>query len=184
MKKYLSLILCILFAFSFASCGSKEPEKNDYIGEGTKTQLKLLVMANLNFFSDTFVDSTLKADESKPIEKDGVKWYRVKDSGFVSYDAFLTALNVVYTPDCVEKILNEYDFYAEIDGKFCIKADAVKSQDNVKWEMDPAFGADISLKGDKIIATYRFIKEKKSKILTFTFVESGGYRLDKFYKLG
>ena len=185
MKKYLSLFLCIVFTLSFASCGGKEhQEQSDFTGEGMKTQLKMLVMAHLNFYNFSFADSTLEADESKPIVKDGVKWLPVKDSRFASYEAFLTSLNVVYTPECVEKILNEYDFYAEVDGKFCIKADAVKSHDGEKWEMDPSFNAEISSKGDKITAKYGFVKGKKNKTHSFTFVNSGEYRLDKFYKLG
>lgn len=186
MKKYLSLFLCFVFALSFASCGKKETKQDDYIGEGLKTQLKMLVMANLNFYSYSFVSSTLKTDDKNPIEKDGVKWLIVNDSLFASYDEFLTSLNVVYTPECVEKILQEYDFYAEIDGKFCIKADEAKAEDSEKWEMDPALAAEIvSNKENKISVKYAFKKGEQTKKQTYTFINtSSGYRLDKLYKLG
>ena len=186
MKKVISLLLCFLFAFSFVSCGNGEVTKDNYISEGVKTQLKMLVMANLNFNSHSFVSSTLNADEENPIEKDGVKWLPVKDPQFDSYDDFLISLNAVYTPECIENILDEYDFYADIDGTFCIRADAVKPLDSEKWEMDASFSAEVfSQKDDKISARYGFIKGNQKKKQTYTFINySNGYRLDKFYKLG
>ena len=186
MKKTISFLLSLLFVLSFASCGKEEAAPVDYISEGMKTQLKMLVMANLNFNSSVYTSSTLKADDSNPVEKDGVKWLPVKDSRFTSYDDFLISLNAVYTSECIEKILEDYDYYADIDGVFCIKADAVKSQDSEKWEMDASFNTTVvSKKDDKISVRYNFIKGKQTKKQTYTFVNtSSGYRLDKFYKLG
>lgn len=186
MKKCLSLFMCILFVLSFTACGEEEVTPDAYIGEGLLTQLTLLVKNNQRLYADVFVASTLNADKSKPVEKNGIKWLPVTDSSFSSYTDIENTVKAVFTADCAEKILSEYDFYADIEGKLCIKSDAAKSSDAKHFELNPQVGGKvISKSANEIRIKYEFVKDESKKSETFVFKNlDGGWRLNKFYKIG
>ncbi len=165
----------------FASCGEKEITPETYIGEGTKIQLRMLVDANQKLYNDVFVLGRLECDESKAFDKDGEKWAPVTDESYTSYKALVDNVKGIYTEESAEKLLEDYDFYAEIDGVFCRKVDSGEPGEGVKLVRDPDKEPKIKVNKDgSYTGEYRLTGENKDVKEVFNFVKTdAGFRLDE-----
>jgi hypothetical protein len=183
MKKFICLTLCLITALFFlTSCGEDEFDPDKYIGESLQSQFQVLVDANQDFYNNVFVLGHLPVDEKKTVEKDGKTFAPVTDSIYKTYDLLLNGLKGVYTEDAVADILDNYDYYTDIDGKlyFNMEFDGAAKK-GVKWERDPAEGQELEKKTeDSYTLEFGFVCGKKDEWDEFTFVRTDlGYRLTK-----
>ncbi len=181
LKKVISALLALLIPVCFASCGKEEVTPETYVGEGAKIQFRMLVDANQKLFNEVFVLGRLECDESKAVDKDGEKWAPVTDKSYTSYKMLADSVRGIYTEECAEKLLEDYDFYADIDGVFCRKISGEELPAETKWVRDTEKEPVIKVNEDgSFTAEYRLISEKKTMKEKFTFVKTeGGYRLDE-----
>ena len=166
--------------FAFASCGQEELSPETYLGEGTKIRFRMLVDSNQKLYNDVFVLGRLECDESKAFEKDGERWAPVTDKSYSSYKMLEENIKEVYTEECAEKLLEDYDFYREIDGVFCRKL-GEKTGGGKKWVRDNTKEPKITANKDgSFTAVYTLVCENKSMKEKFNFVKTdSGFRLDE-----
>ncbi|MBR4452409.1 MAG: hypothetical protein IKS39_11280 [Clostridia bacterium] len=181
MKRIISALSVLFLIFGLASCGQKEVTPETYIGEGAKIQFRMLVDANQKLYNDVFVLGRLECDEGKAIEKDGVRWAPVIDKTYPSYTMFVENIKGIYTEECAKKLLEDYDFYGEIDGVFCRKVSGDELPGDTKWVRDTEKEPVIKANDDgSFTAEYRLVSDKKTMKQEFTFVKTeAGYRLDE-----
>ena len=180
MKRAVSFLSAIIMLFAFASCGQQEISPETYLGEGTKIRFRMLVDANQKLYNDVFVLDRLECDESKAFEKDGERWAPVTDKSYSSYKMLEDHIKEVYTEECAAKLLEDYDFYHEIDGVFCLRLTETPGGGK-KWVRDNTAEPRITENKDgSYTAVYRLVCENKSMKEKFTFVRTdSGFRLDE-----
>lgn len=182
LKKTISLFFCVLILiFSLCSC-EDEFDPDEYIGEGLLTQFSILVDANQHFYNEVFVLSHLPVNEDESFEYEGKTYAPVNDTLYTSYDKLIEHLNGIYTEEAVEDILENYDYYRDIDGKLCFDmAYADSAKKGVKWERDPEWKPELEGKKDGMYTVeFGFKCGQKDEIDEFDFVRTdAGNRLTK-----
>ena len=179
IKRFSSCLLIVVLLFALASCGDKFDEKK-YIGEGLLTRLGILVDANQTYYNDVFVMGRLEYDEKTTVKKDGKTYALVTDSIYTTYEALETSLKDVYLEDEAERILKEYNYYTDIDGKLYI--DLSKTEvptKGHKWVRDRTEQPELEGSGeDFYIIEFYFRDGKSDELDEFKFVNTKkGYRL-------
>ncbi len=178
MKRIIALAIIIMLLFT--ACGKDEFDPEKYVGESLLTNFGMLVDMNQLLYNNVFVLGHLEVDESKAFEKDGKKYAPVTDKVYTSYDVLKNVVESIYTKECAEDILTNYDLYADVDGVFCLDMSKAENEHKgVKWVRD--LDGEVELEEretGKYVMEYRFACGKKDEIDEFTFVNTaGGYRL-------
>lgn len=131
MKKLLIPIICILLTFTACS-GSGTPKSPDdmsnYIGDGFKETLILLVEANRFAVEEAFIENTLTVDETDSVTENGKVYYRVVSDKFTSAQSIYNYIKAAYTEKTANKIISD-NIYADINGKlYCSKLNTKPSE--------------------------------------------------------
>ncbi len=179
-KAILPLLLCILLAFS--ACGYNEFDPDEYVGEGLLTAFGIIVDENQYFYNEVFVLGHLETDEKVTKQVDGKTYARVKDEKIGSYEELTDRLLSVYTEECVKSILENYDFYIDIDGALYYDlSNDENTRGGYKWIRNTEKTPELEGKTENSYTIeYKFDCGKKDELDEFTFVRvEGGYRLAK-----
>ncbi len=188
MKKILPLILLILIAFAGCSDNSskgnptmKDSAIENYIGEGTKTALRVLVKSNAFLVEEVFVKNHLPVDADKSLINENGTFAPVISDKVHSYDDLKKTVYSTYTKETADKLLSEKR-YVEIDGKlyFDMKFDT-NSGYTVDWS---DFETEISLSGEdkySIEITAKNEKGRKKIINASAVTIDGSIRLENIY---
>lgn len=188
MKKILALFLCILFIF--AGCSSKnDTEKSTikdsvvegYVGEGTKTALRVLINSNAFLVENVFVKNHLPVDADKSVTNENGTFAPVVSDKILTYKDLENAVNSTYTKDVAEKLLGEKRYF-EIDGKLYFDMKYDKESDyNLDWsEFEAEFSA-IDENSYSIEITVRNAKGRKTVVNASAVTADGSIRLDNIY---
>lgn len=182
MKRIVAAIICVLFLFG--GCTAKTPDALDsnYVGEGQMTVLRYLINSNAFIVEDIFIENHLPTESGKDITNEKGTFAPVASGSVSSYAELKEILESTYTKEAADKILNESDRYAEIDGKLYFNTKYANSQaDDYDWS-EPEI---------KIISvadgTYEFeltIKKSnnfKHKLTVKAITVDGNIRLDNMY---
>lgn len=187
MKRITALLMFVIFTllfFNACSDSGKDAETtvnpseaaNDYIGEGFKQTLSLLVEANRKFVEEVFIERTLTVDEKNP-KKDGLTtYYPVIESGFQSYSALVNTVNATYTQEIADGLLKNSG-YKEIDGKlYCKNKHILKHEDAETPEIRIE---GVSVTSEKCV--FITFSENGDKIEMIAVYDDGTWKLDKVY---
>lgn len=188
MKKVLLLILCFLFVF--AGCSDKKDTESptikdsvveSYIGEGTKTALRVLINSNAFLVEEVFIKNHLPVDSDKSVKNEGGTFAPVVSDKIKTYSDLENAVISTYTKEVAEKLLGEKR-YVEIDGKlyFDMKFDKASDYDT-DWT---DFEAEFSASGEdsySIEITVKNAKGRKTVINASAVTVDGSIRLDNIY---
>ena len=185
MKKFLSLLLCAVFSFGFCACGDSDIDPDKYVGEAQMTRFKALFTTELDLYSNVFALSTLDADKTKSFEYKGDEWAPVKSASYSSYKKLSEVVGAAFISEAADKLLKEYDFYADIDGKFCIKTGSIKKSDSDKPELDISKQPKlVSSSADECVIRYYVKVGKLNKSVNVRFVkQNGSYKLSEFVNI-
>ena len=108
MRKILIPFICILLAFAGCTGGTKKPDDMDnFIGEGFKQTLILLVEANRFTVEEAFIESTLAVDKNDSVTENGKTYYRVISERFTSAEAIYNYVEAAYTDEKAQEIISE-----------------------------------------------------------------------------
>ena len=182
MKKRLIIPLLLCLALVLSACGMDAFDPDEYVGEGLLTLFGIEVDNNQYFYNEVFVLGHLKVDESKSVKKDGKTYAPVTDKRINTYDELKRLLSEIYTEDAVMDILENYDFYKDIDGKLYYDlSDKDNTRKGYKWERMKDVAPEIeSREENTYVMEYKFACGKKDELDEFTFVRTeNGYRLTK-----
>ena len=183
MKKrlvVLPLLLCL--AIALCSCEIDEFDPDKYVGEGVLAAFGVLVDQNQIYYNDVFVLGHLEIDENKTVKKDGKTYALVTDDKYASYEELKSRMLATYTPDCVNDILDNYDFYRDIDGALYYDlSDKDNTRQGYKWERVREEAPEFEGKTDNTYTMeYKFVCGKRDELTEFTFLRvDQGYRLTK-----
>lgn len=176
MKKLLIPFICILLAFAGCSGGAKTPDDvNNFIGEGFKQTLILLVEANRFTVEEAFIENTLAVDENDSVTENGKTYYRVISERFTSSEAIYNYVKAAYTDEKAQEIISD-GIYADINGKlYCSKLntkDAKSEQQQYTIEC-------ISKTEDKCV--FKAKPKKGKKVEMTAILVDGKWKLEDIY---
>lgn len=184
-SKIIFIFLSVIIVFSLCSCDEEfNPDK--YITEGLKTNLGLLVDANQTYYNNVFVMGRLDYDESQTVEKDGKTYALVTDRIYTSYEYLETSLKEIYIDEEAERILRDYNYYTDIDGKLYIDLDKTEvPSKGHKWIRDKSEEPELEGTGeDYYILEYYFVDGKSDELDEFKFINTAsGYRLTQLQEV-
>ncbi len=184
MKKILLLFLCMIFVF--AGCSGTEKPLDDsviqnYIGEGTKTAISILVDSNAFLVENVFVNNHLPVDSSAVIKNESGSFAPVVSEEIKTYADLESMVNATYTPEVAKKLLGKKR-YVEIDGKlyFDMKFDteAKGGNDWTDYKVEISNGESGSY---SVAVTVRNQKHKKVVIKAVASNNNGSLRLENIY---
>ena len=179
MKKILIPFICILLAL--AGCSGKpaipetSDEMNNFIGEGFKQTLILLVEANRFTVEEAFIENTLAVDKNDSVTENGKTYYRVTSERFSSAEAIYNYIKAAYTEEKASELISS-GIYADIDGKlYCsqISKKASKS-DSMQYSIEC-----ISKTEDKCV--FKAIPDKGKKAEMTAVLIDGKWKLEDIY---
>ncbi len=188
MKKIIPLILLILIVFAGCSdSGNKEnPTVKDsaienYIGEGTKTALRVLVKSNAFLVEEVFVKNHLPVDADKFLTNENGTFAPVISDKVHSYDDLKKTVYSTYSKEIADKLLGEKR-YVEIDGKlyFDMKFDK-DSGYTTDWT---DFETEITSNGEDKYSIEIIVKNEKGRKKTINasaVTIDGSIRLENIY---
>ncbi len=179
MKKILIPFICILLALAGCSDNSNSSETpdnvNNFIGEGFKQTLILLVEANRFTVEEAFIENTLTVDKNDTVKENGKTYYRVISDRFSSAEAIYNYIKAAYTDEKAEEIISS-GIYADINGKlYCSKNNTKTSESESKQYAIEC----ISKTEDKCVFTAKPEKGKKAE-MTAILVD-GKWKLEDIY---
>lgn len=128
MKRIIAAIICVMFLLG--GCAPKAPDVLDanYVGEGQMTVLRYLIKSNAFVVEEIFIESGLPTESGKDITNENGTYSPVVSDTVGSYAELKEILESVYTKETADKILNESDRYAEIDGKLYFNTKYAETQ--------------------------------------------------------
>ena len=173
----------MLIAFSACSGNTASDKEttdsttvNNYIGEGFKQTLSLLVESNRIFVEDVFIERTLTVDESKP-KKDGLTtYYPVIEDTITSYSSLINTLKATYTEETVQELLKD-NIYKEIDGKLYCKNKHILNHEETQASEIIIEG--VSVTNEKCI--FKISSSTEEEIEMTAVYDNGTWKLDKVY---
>lgn len=184
MKKFLSVLLSVLFVFAaFSGCGNSEKDKV-FIGEGKLTVLRSLISTNGFIADEVFGANHLPVDMSKTISKDNQTFAPVVSDKISTYAELEALLKSVYVEDVANRLLNEPKKYLEIDGVlyFDIQYDQSEIKKTYDWsEFEIEFDKTNDDESQSFDVTLKKMNGWKSKIEISTVDIDGMPRLCEFY---
>lgn len=179
MKKIIIPIICILLALAGCSDKPNTPETpedvSNFIGEGFKQTLVLLVEANRFTVEEAFIENTLTVDKNDTVTENGKTYYRVVSDRFGSTEAIYNYIKAAYTEEKAEEIISSA-IYTDINGKlYCseLNTEASESEPN-QYTIEC-----ISKTEDKCVFTAKPEKGKKAE-MTAVLV-NGKWKLEDIY---
>ena len=148
---------------------------NNYIGEGFKQTLVLLVEANRFTVEEAFIENTLTVDKNDKVTQNGKTYYRVTSDRFSSAEAIYSYVKAAYTDDKAKEIISS-EIYADIDGKlYCSKISKKASKSESKQYSIEC----LSKTEDKCVFEAKPNKGKKAE-MTAVLVD-GKWKLEDIY---
>ncbi len=183
MKRKIVSVLCLLAIAVSAGCSRVPAEKdiNSYVGEGIIMTAQLLFDGNEALVNNVFVYSHLPIDKNDTVTQNGKTYAAVKSDSYSSYANIVSTVNAVYTTEESEKILKEYDFYADINGKlyFDLSKD-FEASDGVDFDSLNAKPVS-SENGEYIFSVPCKAGKKKSATEMKVVSANGDWRLNEMY---
>ncbi len=184
MKKILLLLFCVVFAFSGCSSTNKPLDDSDiqnYIGEGTKTAINILIDSNAFLVENVFVNNHLPVDSSASIKNENGSFAPVVSEEIKTYADLESMVKATYTAETAQKLLDEKK-YVEIDGKlyFDMKFDAETEGGN-DWSDYKTEISNGENESYAIAITVRNAKHKKIVINAVASNNNGSLRLENIY---
>ncbi len=177
LKRILIPFICILLAFAGCSNGTKTPDDvNNFIGEGFKQTLILLVEANRFTVEEAFIENTLSVDKNDSVTENGKTYYRVISERFTSAEAIYNYVKAAYTDEKAQEIIST-EIYADINGKLYCSEFNTK---DAKSEPQQYTIECISKTEDKCVFKAKPEKGKKAE-MTAILVD-GKWKLEDIYK--
>ncbi len=148
---------------------------NNFIGEGFKQTLILLVEANRFAVEEAFVENTLAVDKNDSVTENGKTYYRVTSERFTSAESIYNYIKAAYIEEKASELISS-GIYVDIDGKlYCsqISKKASKS-DSVPYSIEC-----ISKTEDKCV--FKAIPDKGKKAEMTAVLVDGKWKLDDIY---
>ncbi len=191
MKKIILVAVCLMLLLT--ACSSKgetettkapqttAPSFDMYVGEGTLTTLRSLVIMHGKLETEVFVKNHLPTADNV-FEHKGSYFARVNGGMVTTYEELRYHVESTYTPEDAEFILNNSPIYVEIEGELCFNT-AYEPQFNgdyaYDWstfEIEPTSVSDDKIVFDVIVNDYM----GKELTISMTAVSvDGNWRLDK-----
>lgn len=190
MKRIIALLICLTCTLTvFGACsdnnGENKPDTdssasttaNNYIGDGFKETLSLLVESNRMFVEDVFIKRTLTVDAESPKKDGSTTYYPVISDTITSYSALISRIKATYTEDAANELLKD-GIYKEIDGKLYCKSNHILKHENTEMREIEIEG--VSVTSEKCI--FRTIDKNGAEIEMTAVFDNGIWKLDKVYK--
>lgn len=148
---------------------------DNFIGEGFKQTLILLVEANRFTVEEAFIESTLAVDKNDSVTENGKTYYRVISERFTSAEAIYNYVEAAYTDEKAQEIIST-GIYADINGKlYCSEL----STEEAKSEPQQYTIECISKTEDKCVFKAKPEKGRKAE-MTAVLVD-GKWKLEDIY---
>lgn len=139
MKKIILILTCLLILLTGCTAknhsGSTDNALNEnYIGEGQMTVLRYLISSNAFLVEEVFIEKRLPAETGKDITNENGVFAPVVSEKIKTYDELVQVIKSTYTAETADKILSEFNYYKDIDGKLYLNTKASVSQaENYDW---------------------------------------------------
>ncbi len=187
MKKIVLILACFLILLT--GCAQKNYSGStdnaldeNYIGEGQMTVLRHLISSNAFFVEEVFIENRLPSETGKDTTNESGVFAPVVSEKINSYDELVQIIKSTYTAETAEKILADFNYYTDIDGKLHINKQIPASEaENYDWsnpEIEVISVAD---------GTYTFdvtVKKENGLNHSFTMIAKdvdGNIRLENIY---
>ena len=182
MKRLIAAVLWVMFLLG--GCATKKADVFDsnYVGEGQMTVLRYLINSNAFIVEDIYIENHLPVNADNTITNENGTFALVESEKASTLAELKAILESTYTEDVADKILEENDIYAEIDGKLYLNTShAHTDADDYDWS-EPEIKVISVADG-----TYEFeVAIKKSNGFKHRFIVKavtvdGDIRLDNMY---